>query len=285
VSAEGGADDAGRAIAELLAVMARLRDPATGCPWDLAQSFATIAPYTLEEAYEVADAIESGDPEALRGELGDLLFQVVFHARMAEERGWFDFAQVASGIAEKLTRRHPHVFGGASEAPSGPAPLDAAVDAALWRQWEAQKEQERLAAARRRGELATSVLQDVPRALPALVRAAKLGKRAARVGFDWDSAAGVRDKVAEELRELDVAVERAGDAEILEELGDLLFALANWGRHLRVDAETALRAANAKFERRFTYMERIARERGLELRALSAADWEALWGESKQAER
>ena len=289
----GEGPEAERAIAELLAVMARLRDPARGCPWDLAQSFTTIAPYTLEEAYEVADAIESGDPEALRGELGDLLFQVVFHARMAEERGWFDFGQVASGIAEKLTRRHPHVFGGPSEAPSGPAPLDAAVDAALWRQWETQKEQERLAAARRRGELATSVLHDVPRALPALVRAAKLGKRAARVGFDWESAAGVREKVAEELRELDVAVGRAGDAatdaqahpEILEELGDLLFALANWGRHLRVDAETALRAANAKFERRFTYMERVARERGLELRALSAADWEALWGESKQAGR
>jgi nucleoside triphosphate diphosphatase len=298
----GEAPDPGRAIAELLAVMARLRDPAAGCPWDLAQSFATIAPYTLEEAYEVADAIESGDPEALRGELGDLLFQVVFHARMAEERGWFDFAQVASGIAEKLTRRHPHVFSGTPLAlegrgagQSGSASLDPAVDAALWRQWETQKEQERLAAARRRGQLASSVLQDVPRALPALVRAAKLGKRAARAGFDWEGPAGVRDKVAEELRELDEAIETAAPAaaatdeqphpQILEELGDLLFALANWGRHLRVDAETALRAANAKFERRFTYMERVAQERGLELRALSAADWEALWGESKQAER
>ncbi|HTV50093.1 MAG TPA: nucleoside triphosphate pyrophosphohydrolase [Steroidobacteraceae bacterium] len=314
-------DFAGKAAAalnELLAVMARLRDPHGGCPWDLAQSFASIAPYTLEEAYEVADAIERGDAAELRDELGDLLFQVVFHARMAEERGWFDFAQVAHGIAEKLERRHPHVFAGtplALEVPSpGGAPaagaagepraLDPSVNAALWKQWEAQKERERHAAARRRGQAQSQVLADVPLALPALVRAAKLGKRAARVGFDWDGPEGVREKVAEELAELDEAAQglavqgvsaggstgasdaatpaQAPPAAVLEELGDLLFALVNWGRHLRVDAETALRAANAKFEHRFAVMERLARERALELTALSPAQWESLWQESKR---
>jgi len=229
---------------------------------------------------------------------------VVFHARMAQERGWFDFAQVAGGICDKLLRRHPHVFQGTPLAPATtakpagasapsagtPGALDAATDAALWQQWEAQKEAERQAAARRRGQTGSAVLHDIPRALPALVRATKLGRRASRVGFDWQSPAGVREKVAEELRELDVAVAQAlqrseDDAqpspEVLEELGDLLFALANFGRHLRVDAETALRAANTKFERRFAVMERLAAERGHALRELSPEQWEALWEQSK----
>jgi len=257
------------ALAELLDIMARLRDPLRGCPWDLAQTFATIAPYTLEEAYEVADAIEKGDSVRLKDELGDLLFQVIFHARLAEERGWFDFAGVARAICDKLIRRHPHVF---AQAPGTADP------AALPAQWEEHKERERAAAARRQGEPDASVLADVPLALPALARAAKLGRRAGRVGFDWASAREVREKVLEEIDELDAAAETA----VPEELGDLLFAIVNWGRHLRADPEAALRAANAKFERRFACMEHKARDRGLALRSLSPAEWDRLWRECKQ---
>ncbi len=262
-----------RAIEALLTLMARLRDPQRGCPWDLKQTFDTIAPYTIEEAYEVADAIERGEHERLRDELGDLLFQVVFHARMAEERGWFDFADVAESIHTKLVRRHPHVFGGA------------AVEAQhLPREWEAQKAREREQAAGDAGDRST--LSGVPGALPALVRAAKLGRRAARVGFDWPDAAGVRAKVDEELGELDAALEGGGTgsgagSEAAAELGDLLFAVANLGRHLELDAEAALRSATAKFERRFRNMERLAAERGLALERLSAAQWDELWRETK----
>jgi MazG family protein len=263
------------AITALIALMARLRDPKSGCPWDQKQTFATVAPFTIEEAYEVADAIESGDPTKLRDELGDLLFQVVFHARMAEERGWFDFAQVAGAIHEKLVRRHPHVFGGHSL--SGEAELSSA--------WEEQKAQERAAGGGAAGSV--SALADVPRGLPALVRAAKLGKRAGRVGFDWENAPQVRDKVLEELGEIDGAL--AGGATnspaVVEEIGDLLFALTNWSRHLKIDAEEALRAANAKFERRFRDMESLARGRGLSLETLSPQQWENLWQESKALER
>ncbi len=258
------------ALTALLELMVKLRDPHQGCPWDQKQTFATIAPYTIEEAYEVADAIERGDTVQLRDELGDLLFQVVFHARLAQERGWFDFAQVASGIHEKLVRRHPHVFAG--KGVSG--------DAELSRNWEEQKARERAAA-----EGHPSVLADIPRALPALVRAAKLGKRAGRVGFDWPDARGVRDKVLEELREVDAALAAAGAGnapEVVEEMGDLLFALANWSRHLRFDAEEALRAANSKFERRFHAMEALARERGMALDGLSPQQWEGLWEEAKE---
>jgi len=276
-------------VARLLEIMVRLRDAEHGCPWDRAQTFATIAPYTLEEAYEVADAIEKGDPARLQDELGDLLFQVVFHARMAEERGWFDFADVAGALCEKLVRRHPHVF--ADPRPS--------VDpATLSRQWEEHKERERSTAALRSGEPAPSLLADVPRALPALVRAGKLGKRAARVGFDWSGASEVREKVIEEIGELDAAVTGAAraagargaarpgqqaeqGARVVEELGDLLFAIVNWSRHLRIDPEAALRAANAKFERRFSSMEEKARERGVALSSLSAAQWDRLWRECK----
>lgn len=275
--------EAERAMGALLALMARLRDPEEGCPWDRAQSFATIAPYTIEEAYEVADAIEHGDREHLREELGDLLFQVVFHARMAQERGWFDFSAVANGIREKLVRRHPHLFAGAAIA---------AED--LVRVWEEQKAQER-AASKPAVAGASTVLSGVPRALPALIRAAKLGRRAARVGFDWPDARAVRFKVLEELGEIDGAIgggpddapaAAAGSAgatreALADELGDLLFTVVNWSRHLHVDAETALRAANDKFERRFARMESLAHERGLELTQLSAAEWEALWTAAK----
>jgi len=263
------------AIEALVALMARLRDPKHGCPWDLKQTFETIAPYTLEEAYEVADAIERGEHERLRDELGDLLFQVVFHARMAEERGWFGFRDVAESIHTKLVRRHPHVFAGAEIEPQH-----------LPREWEAQKARERAQAAGEGGERGT--LSGVPKALPALVRAAKLGRRAARVGFDWPDVSGVRAKVDEELGELDAALEAGGAAaggvagkDAAAELGDLLFSVANLSRHLELDAEAALRDANAKFERRFGNMERLAAERGLTLEQLSAAQWDELWRETK----
>jgi len=260
--------DAQRALARLLDIMRRLRDPQGGCPWDRAQDFASIAPYTIEEAYEVAEAIARGEPQALQGELGDLLFQVVFHAQLGSERQWFDFASVANAIADKLTERHPHVFAGAQIASV----------ADQNRAWEEHKARER---AGRAGDV-HSELADVPLALPALARAAKLGKRAARVGFDWPDARGVREKIDEELRETDEVV--TGDVERrAEELGDLLFATANWARHLGVDAEEALRQANAKFERRFRAMERLAVERGLDLGNLDAAAWEALWNDVKRS--
>jgi ATP diphosphatase len=267
--------EAGEALERLRALMARLRDPERGCPWDLQQTFQSIAPYTIEEAYEVADAIARNDREHLRDELGDLLFQVVFHARMAEERGWFDFTAVAQGIHDKLTRRHPHIFAGAQLAPED-----------LVRVWEEQKAQERAQAAVHDAAAAGGALGGVPQALPALTRAAKLGKRAARVGFDWPDAHQVRSKVLEELHELDAAVAdpRATAppaSAVMDELGDVFFSLVNLSRHLQVDPEEALRAANVKFERRFARMETLARERALELKSLSAAQWDALWREAK----
>ncbi|MGH8298086.1 MAG: nucleoside triphosphate pyrophosphohydrolase [Steroidobacteraceae bacterium] len=270
--------DAGEALTALLELMARLRDPQRGCPWDREQTFRTIAPYTIEEAYEVADAVARGEPGKLRDELGDLLFQVVFHARMAEEKGWFDFAAVARGIREKLIRRHPHVFEGA----------DAGADAGqLSRLWEEQKARERAAAAREASSADQGVLADIPRALPALTRAAKLGRRAARVGFDWQNASQVRDKVLEEVREIEEALAghgpgAGGQDKLAEEVGDLLFAVANWGLHLGVDPEEALRGANTKFERRFRHMEATAAQRGSLLQALSAAEWDALWRQAKR---
>jgi ATP diphosphatase len=267
--------DPQRTLEALITLVSRLRDPQRGCPWDLQQTFASIAPFTIEEAYEVADAIERGERERLREELGDLLFQVVFHARMAEERGWFGFADVAESIHTKLVRRHPHVFAWA------------AIEAQhLGREWEAQKAREREQAAVHADERAT--LAGVPRALPALMRAAKLGRRAARVGFDWPDSAGARAKVDEELEELDAALAASGaatvpgaSAEAAAELGDLLFAIVNLSRHLQLDAEAALRGANAKFERRFRCMERLASERGLALERLSATEWDELWREAK----
>jgi len=270
---------AASALMALLDVMARLRDPRAGCRWDLAQDFRSIAPYTIEEAYEVADAIERDDVDAIRDELGDLLFQVVFHARMAEERGWFDFALVAASIHDKLVRRHPHVFGANPQALDGPA---------LETLWEEQKARER--AGSQKGGQELGALADVPLALPALARAAKLGRRASRVGFDWGKASDVRAKVMEELAELDAALAAASAAQVeapsahvVEEYGDLLFALVNWGRHLRIDPEAALRRANEKFADRFRCMESLARDRNINLKSLSAEAWEALWCESKQA--
>ena len=256
-----------RSLARLLGIMRRLRDPAHGCPWDREQDFASIAPYTIEEAYEVAEAIAHGEPGALEAELGDLLFQVVFHAQLGAERQWFDFASVADAIASKLTERHPHVF------------ADARIDseAEQNRAWEEHKARERAA----RGQRGASELADVPLALPALSRAAKLGKRAGRLGFDWPDAQGVRAKIDEELRE----TEEASAARRADELGDLLFAAANWARHLQVDPEEALRLANAKFERRFRAMEALAATRQLVLKSLTAAAWDELWNEVKSREK
>jgi ATP diphosphatase len=255
-----------RAMERLLAIMRKLRDPDGGCPWDREQDFQSIAPYTIEEAYEVAEAIARGNPAALEGELGDLLFQVVFHSQLGSERGWFDFESVADAISRKLTERHPHVFAGAKVAST----------AEQNRAWEEHKARERAA----NPAAADSELADVPLALPALARAAKLGKRAGRVGFDWPDATGVREKIDEELRE----VAAATPEQRAEELGDLLFAVANWARHLRVDAEEALRLANAKFERRFRAMEALAAGRSLQLKNLDAVGWDALWIEVKKGE-
>jgi ATP diphosphatase len=251
---------------ELLAIVARLRDPVRGCPWDVKQTFASIAPYTLEEAYEVADAIERGDLDGLCEELGDLLLQIALHARMAEEQGAFAFADVARGIAAKLIRRHPHVFGDERLA-------DAAAQS---RRWEELKDAER--SARR---TAAGVLDDVPLALPALARASKLGKRAARIGFDWPDAQGARDKVAEELAELDVARAAGAHAPIEHELGDLLLAITSLARHLDVDPEAALRAANGRFVARFRHVEQRARVSG----ASDVATLESYWQEAKAGER
>lgn len=256
--------DDGAGIDALLVLMRKLREPG-GCPWDRAQDFSSIAPYTIEEAYEVADAIAREDLERLRDELGDLLFQVVFHARMAEERGRFDFDDVARGIHDKLVRRHPQVF----------AQPGAADGAELQRSWEAEKARERAA----RG--VAGVLADVALSLPALARAAKLGRRAARVGFDWPDASGVRAKIDEELAELDRAAAAGSAAHMAEELGDLLFTLANWARHRALDPEQALRSACFKFEQRFAHMELEAQRSGVRLEALSAAQWDELWLNAK----
>ncbi|MCB1512211.1 MAG: nucleoside triphosphate pyrophosphohydrolase, partial [Hyphomicrobiaceae bacterium] len=235
------------ALADLLAVMAALRHPETGCPWDLKQTFATIAPYTLEEAYEVSDAIERGDLVDLRDELGDLLLQVVYHARIAEENGAFSFSDVADAITRKMIRRHPHVFGSPEERAAGAEP-------GFWERIKAEERAERArahAAAGIDGRSGDGVLADVPAALPALVRAIKLQSKAARVGFDWPSLAPVLDKMREELGELDEAITAGDHDRVSDEFGDLLFVMANVARHLRIDAEDSLRRTNAKFVRRF----------------------------------
>jgi nucleoside triphosphate diphosphatase len=266
-------------LLELLSIMERLRAP-DGCPWDRQQTFASIAPYTIEEAYEVADAIAREDAAHLKDELGDLLFQVVFLAQIAREAGEFDFEAVAAAICDKLVRRHPHVFGDAR-------PLTAVEQNAAW---EETKARERSAAAKDRvsadGNPEASALEGVPQALPALMRAYKLSKRAARVGFDFEHAAETADKVAEELAEVREAAAASAvpSKEIVEEIGDLLFAAANLARKLEVDAEAALRAANSKFERRFRAMEALARERGEHFAGLGLAAQERLWLEVKRAE-
>ena len=253
-------------IDKLLEVMASLRDPRDGCPWDQHQDFSSIAPYTVEEAYEVADAIARDDLSGLKNELGDLLFQVVFHARMAEEAGSFDFEDVASGISEKMIRRHPHVFGDEKQRKSGP------VEGS----WEEIK-----AAERAKGE-DSSALAGVALALPALKRAQKLGKRAGTVGFDWPDRQGVRAKIHEELDELEAAVGTRSTADIIEEFGDLLFAVVNLARHLDVDPEQALTSANRKFERRFRDMERAIGETGKPLREHTLESLDKAWRAAKK---
>ncbi len=257
------------AIQRLLQIMAQLRDPDTGCAWDVEQTFETIAPYTIEEAYEVADAIARDDAGDLRQELGDLLLQVVYHARMAEERGWFAFEDVARAIADKMVDRHPHVFAN-----------DLALDAVAQRaRWEDVKRAERAAKAQRQG-MTDHVLADVPRALPALSRAQKLQSRAARVGFDWPDAAGARAKVLEELREVEAA---AGDPDrVAAEVGDLLFACVNLARHLDVRAEDALQAASRRFERRFAFIEDTLAADGVRPEDVDLATLERLWQAAKQ---
>jgi ATP diphosphatase len=261
-----------RPLDRLLAIMARLRDPERGCPWDRGQSFETIAPYTIEEAYEVADAIQRDDMAALKDELGDLLFQVVFHARIAEEQRAFTFDEVAAAIADKMVRRHPHVFGDA-EIASAEAQSEA---------WEQHKAGERRDRARQIGTV-DSVVDGIALALPALMRAVKLQSRAARIGFDWPEARPVFEKLAEEIAELEAELDRGADRRRLEdEMGDLLFAATNLARKLDIDPEAALRHANAKFERRFRRVETLAAERetGTDLDAL-----EALWQQVKREER
>lgn len=258
-----------RDIARLLELMARLRTPGTGCPWDLEQSFETIAPYTIEEAYEVADAIARGDlGQGLADELGDLLLQVVFHARMAEESGRFDFGDVVQSITEKLLRRHPHVFGAAGKFT--PEEVKAL--------WQSIKDEERKVNSSSREE---GALAGVPLALPALSRAQKMQEKAAAVGFDWEKAKDVLAKIAEETRELSAVLDQP---EAAEEIGDLLFAVVNLARHTGIDAETALRAANEKFQRRFRAVEQALAAKGRSTREASLSEMDALWNKAKAAE-
>ena len=266
---------------DLLHLMARLRDPQHGCPWDLQQDFASIVPHTLEEAYEVADAIEQGDFAHLPGELGDLLFQVVYYSQLGREQALFDFAQVVHGITAKLLRRHPHVFpdGDLYGSPDVPRLGEAAIK----QRWEQIKAEERAERAAEPQQL--SLLDDVPQALPALNRAGKLQKRAAQVGFDWPDALPVVDKVREELDEVLEAMASGDAAAQGEELGDLLFAVCNLARHLKVDPEQALRAANHKFERRFRHIEQALRDAQQDFAACSLEQLDALWGEAKQREK
>ncbi|MCH8278115.1 MAG: nucleoside triphosphate pyrophosphohydrolase [Proteobacteria bacterium] len=253
-------------IEKLLEVMCKLRDPDNGCPWDVEQDFSSIAPYTIEEAYEVADAIERDDMAGLRDELGDLLFQVVFHARMAEEAGHFDFDDVAVAISDKMIRRHPHVFGDEVERAAG-------VQAGSW---------ERIKEAERTNDGDSSALAGVAKALPALKRAQLLGKRAGRVGFDWRNRKGVRDKIHEELDELEEATGTRDEADMEEEFGDVLFAVVNMARHLDIDPEKALTGANYKFERRFRDMENAITADGKRFRDFNVESLERRWRAAKK---
>ena len=273
-------DDQARPIDQLLAIMARLRDPQGGCPWDLEQDFSTIAPYTIEEAYEVADAIDRNDLGALKDELGDLLLQVVFHAQMAREQGAFGFDEVAAAISDKMVRRHPHVFGDASFADAQAQTLN----------WEAIKRAEREAA----GEQDRSALAGISRGLPEWQRAVKLQSRAARTGFDWPGPEPVIAKLHEEIEEVRVEFDRvasgegdtaANQARLQDEIGDLLFVAANLARHAKVDVGAALRHANLKFERRFRAMEQLAQADGTPLPTLALEQQDAYWNRAKRIER
>ncbi|MEI9981770.1 MAG: nucleoside triphosphate pyrophosphohydrolase [Aliidongia sp.] len=265
----------GRGIDRLVAIMAQLRNPDGGCPWDIEQSFATIAPYTIEEAYEVADAIEKGDLASLKDELGDLLFQVVFHGRMAEEQGAFGFDDIAAHCADKMVRRHPHVFGAVDSVKSAADQTQA---------WEAMKAAERAAKAERGSP--QGALDGVTPGLPALTRAVKIQARAARVGFDWKTAPPILDKIEEEIGELRVELEAGAPADRLEdELGDLLFAVANLARRLDLDAEGALRRATGKFERRFRRMEALLAAGNEQMQGQELDALDRLWNTVKAEER
>ncbi|WP_212525660.1 nucleoside triphosphate pyrophosphohydrolase [Actibacterium sp. MT2.3-13A] len=257
-------------LPRLLEIMRRLRDPETGCPWDIEQDFATIAPYTIEEAYEVADAIARGAWEELEGELGDLLLQVVYHAQMGAEAGLFDFDSVARAVSDKMVARHPHVFGDESRDKS------AEQQTADW---------ERIKAAERADKAAHGVLDDVAIGLPALTRAVKLQKRAARVGFDWPTTHEVVEKIVEEARELEEARAELSHEEVTEEFGDLLFVIANLARHLKIDPEEALRAANTKFTRRFNVIEEELAKRGKRPEESDLDEMDALWNLAKVREK
>lgn len=257
----------------LLAIMAKLRDPDGGCPWDLEQNFASIAPYTIEEAYEVADAIARSNMDDLRDELGDLLLQVVFHARMAEEEKIFDFEAVAEAISDKMIRRHPHVFGGETVESTAAQTIS----------WETQKAEERAAKAAAHGHQ-PSALDGVSVTLPAQTRAVKLARRAARVGFDWPDTHSVLAKLEEEIGELRQEIDdNAEPARLEDELGDVLFSVANLARHLDIDPEAALRRTNAKFEHRFRHVEHRLREAGRTLESASLEEMDSLWEEAKTA--
>ena len=268
-----------RDISRLIEIMVQLRTPVTGCPWDLAQNFATIAPYTIEEAYEVADAIARGDLDDLKDELGDLLLQVVYHARLAEEEGAFAFADVVEAITGKLIRRHPHVFIG-KDGKLSPAGVKSA-----WERIKAEEKAERAARRPREAFEHKSLLSSVKGGLPALTRAMELQRKASTVGFDWNDPRAVLHKIREEANEIEAALERKDADELAAETGDLLFALVNLARHVKVDPEMALRRANAKFERRFAYIERALTAQGRSLDIATLDEMDELWNEAKGTER
>jgi nucleoside triphosphate diphosphatase len=268
-------------IRRLIEIMAALRDPMNGCPWDVQQTFASIVPFTIEEAYEVADAIERGATEDLREELGDLLLQVVFHARMAEEAGLFDFGGVVEAITAKLIRRHPHVFGDAKALSPGDVK-------ALWGRIKADEKRAKLASSARDGppeEAQSGALEGVPLALPALSRALKLQEKAGKVGFDWNDVRAVLEKIREEVAEVEAEIAEGSTQALANEVGDLLFAAVNLARHLKVDPEAALRGANLKFERRFAHIENRLGETGRTPESASLDEMERLWTEAKVQER
>jgi nucleoside triphosphate diphosphatase len=268
-------------IRRLIEIMAALRDPVDGCPWDVQQTFASIVPFTIEEAYEVADAIERGATEDLREELGDLLLQVVFHARMAEEAGLFDFGGVVEAITAKLVRRHPHVFGDAKA-------LSSSEVKALWARIKADERRAKFASGAKDGppqEAKSGALEGVPLALPALSRALKLQEKAGKVGFDWNDVRAVLEKIREEVAEVEAEIAQGSTQALASEVGDLLFAAVNLARHLKVDPEAALRGANAKFERRFAHIENRLAEGGRTPEGASLDEMEQLWVEAKAGER